>query len=71
MEDREGQYRKQAKEAQRQADAAKNESDKSSWLQIAQGWLSMLPRRKPTAKETFEAKSDAQGTKQDKSDSSH
>jgi hypothetical protein len=71
MDDRESEYRKQAKEAQQQADAAKNDADKSSWLQIAQEWLSMLPRRKPTAKETFEAKSEAQGTKQGKSDSSH
>jgi len=34
-----------AGEAKRRADAAESENVKAAWLRIAQGWLSLLPRR--------------------------
>jgi hypothetical protein len=38
-------YRKRAAEAQEQARAAKNDLDRESWLQVAQGWSGLLRKR--------------------------
>jgi len=55
-------YRRQAAEAQHQADRARNDDDRASWLRIAQGWLSMIRRQPPTAQEAFDAETAARRT---------
>jgi hypothetical protein len=64
-------YRRNADEAQRQADRAKNEDDRAAWLRLVQGWLALLPKRRSTATEIFDAETKARGTHQDDSKSSH
>jgi hypothetical protein len=64
-------YRRQAAHAEKQARAAKRDSDREAWLRIAQGWLSMLRKRPQSAEETFNDQSAAQGTGQKDSESSH
>ena len=39
------QYRRNAEEAQRQADEATNDKIRTAWLQLVQGWLALLPKR--------------------------
>jgi hypothetical protein len=39
------QYRRNAEEAQRQADEATNDEIRTAWLQLVQGWLALLPKR--------------------------
>ena len=38
-------YRRNAEEAQRQADQATSEEIRAAWLQVVQGWLALLPKR--------------------------
>ena len=38
-------YRRNAEEAQRQADQATSEEIRAAWLQLVQGWLALLPKR--------------------------
>ena len=57
-------YRRQAEYAQQQADRAKNPEDKVQWLQLARGWLSLLPKNARTVEEQFEEDVRAQGTHQ-------
>jgi hypothetical protein len=38
-------YRRNAEEAQRQADRATSDEIRAAWLQIVQGWLALLPKR--------------------------
>lgn len=64
-------YRRNATHAQKEADRARNEMDRASWLRIAQGWLSLLKSKARTAEETFDQMSADKGTGQDKSKSSH
>lgn len=71
MTDDHDKYRKYADEAQSQADRALTEHDKASWLKIAQSWLAMLPMRKQTADEKFEADVQQRGTGQERSDASN
>lgn len=71
MNDRHDEYRRQAKAAEDQAEKAANDGDRASWLRIAQGWLSLLPHRRTTAAERFNAAEKQQGTGQDKSRGSH
>jgi hypothetical protein len=60
-------YRMQAAEAERHARFAKTDSDRESWLRIAQGWMSLLRKRPTSNEEAFEAQSTAKRT-QDESD---
>jgi hypothetical protein len=69
--DRYDEYRKHAHEAQAMADQASNETDKVSWLRIAQGWLDMLPKPRQSAEQRFDAQSNTKGAAQDDSNSSH
>jgi hypothetical protein len=39
------QYRRNAEEAQRQADEATSDEIRNAWLQLVQGWLALLPKR--------------------------
>ena len=48
-------YRRQAADAERQARLAKNDSDRESWLRIAQGWMSLLRKRPQSNEEAFVA----------------
>ena len=47
-------YRKNAAEAQRQADRTVSLVDREAWLRVAQGWLSLLKKPPQTLEETFE-----------------
>jgi hypothetical protein len=65
-------YRRQAAEAQKQADRARNDGDRESWLRIAQGWMSMIRKPRASAQETFDAEAEAKRTDDHKdSDTSH
>jgi hypothetical protein len=65
-------YRRQAKEAQREADRARNDLDRESWLRVAQGWLSLIRAPRPTAQaEAFDAETAAKRTDDKDSDTSH
>jgi hypothetical protein len=64
-------YRRQAADAERQAQSAKNDLDRAAWLRIAQGWLSLLRRRPQNDEEAFDAQTKAKGTGQDDSQSSN
>jgi hypothetical protein len=55
-------YRRQALEAQRHADRARNDLDRESWLRIAQGWLGLIRKPKPTAQDAFDAEVAAKRT---------
>jgi hypothetical protein len=55
-------YRRLAADAQRQADRARNDDDRASWLRIAQGWLSMIRKRGMTSQEAFDAETAAKRT---------
>jgi hypothetical protein len=69
--DRDDQYRKQAREAQDWADRTISATDKESWLRIAQSWLALISKPKPTEQETFDENAKSQGTGQDESKDSH
>jgi hypothetical protein len=47
-------YRKNAAEAQRQADRTVSLVDREAWLRVAQGWLSLLKKPPQALEETFE-----------------
>ena len=51
--DKDDEYRAQAANAQQMADKANSAYDKSVWLQIAQGWLSMIRKPRQTAQESY------------------
>jgi hypothetical protein len=63
-------YSDQAAEAEKQARSAKNDLDRESWLRIAQGWMSMLPKRPQLDGQAFDAESKAKATGQEDSESS-
>ena len=58
-------YRKNAAEAQRQADRAASLVDREAWLRVAQGWLSLLKKPPQTLEETFDEALRRQGTRPD------
>ena len=63
-------FRRNAALAQEQAQKARSDPDRESWLQVAQGWLSLIQNR-PTDSEKFDAAAAERGTKQEQSDSLH
>ena len=69
--DRDDEYRIQAAEAEAWADRAINPADKEAWLRIAQRWLSLISKRRPTEQEQFDEGAKTRGTRQDESKSSH
>jgi hypothetical protein len=71
MADRDDEYRKQAADAQAWADRTINPVDKESWLRIAQGWLGLIRKPKPTEQNAFDENAKVRGTGQDDSKSSH
>ena len=59
-------YRRQADEAQVQADRSLRADDRAAWLRIAQSWLNLLrAARRPTPQEDFDDAVRDQGTHQD------
>ena len=64
-------FRKRAAEAQDWADKAKSEEDRAAWLRVVHGWLSLIKNRPTTADESFEERSAAEGTGQERSKGSH
>jgi hypothetical protein len=67
----EDEYRRNAAEAQSQADRALSDVNRAAWLRIAQGWLSMIRSRPQTAQEKFDQVVSEKGTGQDQSKSSN
>ena len=57
-------FRRQAAEAQAQADRSLSGADRASWLRIAQSWLGLI-RGQPSAQESFERDERERGTHQD------
>jgi hypothetical protein len=47
-------YRRNAEEAQRQADRATSNEIRAAWLQIVQGWLALLPKRALSQEQVFD-----------------
>ena len=47
---KEEEYRQNAEHAQKMADRAAMDEDRKSWLRVAAGWWSLLPRRRAEAK---------------------
>ena len=58
-------YRKNAAEAQRQADRTVSLVDREAWLRVAQGWLSLLKKPPQTLEETFDEVLADKGTGQE------
>ena len=48
------QYRRNAEEAQRQADRAKSDEVRAAWLQLVQGWLAPVPKRDLSREQAFD-----------------
>ena len=46
-------YRRNAEEAQRQADRTNSEEIRAAWLQLVQGWLALLPKRDLSREQAF------------------
>jgi hypothetical protein len=63
-------FRANAEECQRMADATQNPGDKRRWLQMAESWLRMV-KRTTNAGERFDAAERQRGTHQAKSDRAH
>jgi hypothetical protein len=64
-------FRRQAADAEKQAQAARSDVDRQAWLRISQGWMSLLRKRPQSDEDAFEAKSSAVKTTDKDSDSSH
>jgi hypothetical protein len=71
MDDRYDLYRQKAAEAEAQSKRAKTDDDKAAWLRLVQDWLSLLPKRKRTPADKFDADLKTRGTHQEDSKSSH
>jgi hypothetical protein len=66
------QFQRHAQEAMDEADKALSGEERSSWLKIATGWLSMLARHKTTPQEDrFDEEIQRRGTRQQESDATH
>ena len=50
------QYRRNAEEAQRQADRANSDEIRAAWLQLVQGWLARPPKRDLSREQEFDAR---------------
>lgn len=70
---RDDEFRRQAADAEKHAQAARNDADREAWLRIAQGWMSLLRKRPQNSAEAdaFEARSTAIKTTDKDSDTSH
>ena len=57
--DQNDEFRRYAAEAQQWADAAASDYDRAAWLQVVQGWLSLIRERSQIEVEAFEGRSNA------------
>ncbi len=48
------QYRRNAEEAQRQADRAESDEVRAAWIQLVHGWLALVPKRDLSRKQAFD-----------------
>jgi hypothetical protein len=48
------QYRRNAEDAQRQADRATSDEVRAAWLDLVQGWLALLPKRDLSRERSFD-----------------
>ena len=64
-------FRRQAAEAQREADKAISDVDKAAWLKVAQGWLELIRRPKQFASDKFDNQERIEGTHQKRSEAEH
>jgi hypothetical protein len=74
--DKQDEYRQNAEYAQQMADNSAMPEDRASWLKVASGWLSLLPRKKPgnghdKPQKQFDEQAREFGTHQKNSDASH
>jgi hypothetical protein len=69
--DRDEEYRRQAANAQKAADRASNDADRSAWLRIAQGWLGLIRGRRQPDRKEFDAQVKLRETGQKRSHESH
>jgi hypothetical protein len=51
-------FRQRAAEAQEYADRAVSPVDRDGWLTVAKGWLALIRKPQPSAKDTFDAKAE-------------
>jgi hypothetical protein len=63
-------YRRHALDAMGFADRARSDMDRAAWLQIAEGWQSLVRSRQPDD-DAFEARTKALGTGQEPSEEAH
>ena len=71
MMSKQDEYRRNAEHAEQMAERVTSQEDKASWLRVATGWLSLLPRKTSNGKEQFDGQAQALGTAQRRSDASH
>ena len=64
-------YRKQASDAQAQADRAFSPNDKAAWLRIGQSWLALISKPIKGALEKFDDEVKERGTGQKNSTTSN
>jgi hypothetical protein len=69
--DRDDEFRKRAAEARAMAERTVSVADRTSWLRLAEGWLSLIGKPKPTEPERFDDNATARGSGQDNPESSH
>jgi hypothetical protein len=48
------QYRRNAEEAQHQADRATSDEIRAAWLELVRGWLALLPKRDSSRERAFD-----------------
>jgi hypothetical protein len=68
---RDDEFRKQAADAQKQAQSSISDIDREAWLRVAQGWLSLIRNRPQNAADKFETESTAIKTTDEDSNTSH
>ena len=73
---RSDEYRRNAEECQRMADATSSESDKRSWLRLAESWMRMVRKEsgngtRPQDTGAFDDEHRTRGTHQRRSESAH
>jgi len=73
--DKQDEYRRNAEYAQQMAENSSMQEDRASWLRVATGWLSLLPRNKAThgheQSKQFDEHARGLGTRQKSSGASH
>jgi hypothetical protein len=69
--DKDDEYRRQAAAAQKAADCASNDADRSAWLRIAQGWLGLIRGRRRREDKDFDTQVSIRDTGQKRSKESH